>query len=106
MLLQAFRVLVTLAALVGTALAAQPLTDDEVKERIIGASGASYKFAGNLCACPYDVALSGLRCGRRSAYSGHGQAAPLCYPTDISSEMVAGWRRLHVVQSANQGDNH
>jgi len=44
------------------------------------------------CPCPYNVARNGSSCGRRSAYSRPGGAAPLCYPGDVSDEMVAAWQ--------------
>ncbi|PWC54216.1 hypothetical protein TSH7_31540 [Azospirillum sp. TSH7] len=77
----------------GTAVArdARP-TDDEVRQRIIAESIASYP--GN-CACPYSTMRNGHRCGGRSAYSKPGGRAPICYSDEVTEAMVAQWRRAH-----------
>ncbi|CAO3407826.1 hypothetical protein [Azospirillum largimobile] len=77
----------------GTAVArdARP-TDDEVRQRIISESIASYP--GN-CACPYSTMRNGHRCGGRSAYSRPGGRAPICYSNDVTEAMVTRWRRTH-----------
>src|SRR5437016_5277893 len=51
-------------------------TDAQIRQEIISASIASYKGS---CACPYNVDRAGHSCGKRSAYSRPGGAAPLCY---------------------------
>lgn len=65
------------------------LSDAEIRKRIIAESIESYP--GN-CPCPYNTASNGSRCGRRSAYDREGGDAPLCYPRDVSDEMVAEYR--------------
>lgn len=70
------------------------LATSVVKARIIAASRADYP--GN-CACPDDRDKRGHRCGGRSAYSRPGGYAPLCYPSDVSAEMVAEYRRTHAI---------
>lgn len=65
------------------------LSDAEIRKRIIAESIESY--SGN-CPCPYNLASNGSRCGRRSAYDREGGDAPLCYPRDVSDEMVAEYR--------------
>jgi hypothetical protein len=72
----------------GPALAAP--TDAEIRQAIIQLSIAAY--SGN-CACPYSLDARGHRCGARSAYSKPRGATPLCYPTDVSDEMVARYRK-------------
>ena len=67
------------------AIGAQALTDDEIRQLIIEESIRSYP--GN-CPCPYNRARNGSRCGGRSAYSRAGGYSPLCYPQDVSDEMV------------------
>lgn len=67
-------------------------TDDEVRQRIIAESIASYP--GN-CACPYSTMRNGHRCGGRSAYSRPGGRAPICYSDDVTEAMVMRWRRAH-----------
>jgi hypothetical protein len=65
------------------------LTDDEIKDQIIRDSRNGY--SGN-CACPYDRASNGSRCGKRSAYSRPSGAYVICYKHQISDEMVADAR--------------
>ncbi len=70
----------------------KPLSDAQIKTILIDESIAGY--SGN-CPCPYSTARNGSRCGRRSAYSREGGAEPLCYPKDVSTEMVEGYREAH-----------
>lgn len=65
------------------------LSDEQIKAKIIQQSIAAYP---GTCACPYQVTRNGSRCGRRSAYSKPGGFAPLCYPQDVTSEMVERYR--------------
>ena len=67
-------------------------SDEEIRKAIIRESIASYPGS---CPCPYNVARNGSHCGRRSAYSRPGGRSPLCYPNDVSDEMVAGYRKRH-----------
>lgn len=90
------RILAIVALLLSSvAVAKEPLTDAQVREAIIKESVAAYLATGHPCACPYNAARNGSRCGGRSAYSRPGGASPLCYPKDISDGMVADWRRRH-----------
>ena len=63
---------------------------------LIAESRASYP--GN-CACPDNTDKRGHRCGGRSAYSRPGGYAPLCYPSDVTPEMIAEYRRTHTASS-------
>lgn len=65
-------------------------TDAEIRKRMIAESIDSYPGP---CACPYQTARNGSRCGRRSAYDREGGYAPLCYPSDVTDDMVADYRR-------------
>src|ERR1041384_1283993 len=65
------------------------LSDAQIKKLLIDESIAAYD--GN-CPCPYSRARNGSRCGRRSAYSREGGAAPLCFERDVTSEMVQAYR--------------
>ena len=65
------------------------LSDDQVKAEIIKQSIATYP---GRCPCPYNLDSSGRQCGGRSAWSKPGGAAPLCYPADITPDMVEDWR--------------
>lgn len=68
------------------------LNDARIKQLLIEESIAAYSGS---CPCPYSTARNGSRCGRRSAYDRAGGAAPLCYPQDVSAEMIAQYRAEH-----------
>jgi len=81
-----------------TALLATPslaLDDTAVRQQIINESVAAYLATGHPCACPYNVARNGSQCGKRSAWSKPGGQAPLCYPDDVTADMIANWRAQH-----------
>ncbi len=69
--------------------AKKKLTDAQVRKILIEESTASYP--GN-CPCPYSTARNGTQCGRRSAYSREGGEAPLCYPKDVTADMIQAYR--------------
>ena len=82
-------------ALPGAVLARDPgigSSDRQARERIVRESVAAYLAGGHPCACPYNTARNGSACGRRSAYTRPGGAAPLCYPADVTDDMVRDWR--------------
>jgi hypothetical protein len=64
-------------------------TDAQIRQELIRRSIAGY--SGN-CPCPYNTDRAGRSCGRRSAYSRPGGASPLCYPDDVTKEMVDAYR--------------
>lgn len=68
---------------------AKVLTDGQIKKILIRESIENYP--GN-CPCPYNHASNGSRCGRRSAYSRAGGYETLCYPKDVTPEMVRAYR--------------
>lgn len=68
------------------------ISDDQIRQKLIEQSIASYS---GTCACPFNVARNGSRCGGRSAWSRPGGAAPLCFPDDVTDKMVADYRRQH-----------
>jgi hypothetical protein len=72
------------------ALAQAPLSDDEIRRRIVHESVASY--AGT-CPCPESINAAGHRCGRNSAYSRPGGATVFCYVEDVTKEMVDQYRQ-------------
>jgi len=92
-----FKLSVVLVLLSGGVYAFQgpAMTEAEIKQRIIQQSISSYP--GN-CPCPYSVARNGSSCGRRSAYSKPGGYAPLCYPADVTPEMVHQYKRKNNIQ--------
>ncbi len=67
-------------------------SDAQIKKRLIDESIATYD--GN-CPCPYSRARNGSRCGKRSAYSREGGAASLCFPEDVTPDMVQAYRNAH-----------
>jgi hypothetical protein len=69
------------------------LTAAAIAAIIIKASRDRYYATGHPCACPEDFMRNGRRCGKTSAYSRPGGAAPLCYPTDVSEAMIEGYRK-------------
>lgn len=68
------------------------ITDAQIKQILIKQSIADY--SGN-CPCPYNTARNGSRCGGRSAYSREGGYAPLCYPEDVTKQMINDYRKNH-----------
>lgn len=56
-----------------------------LKDQMIRESTARYQGS---CPCPYFRDRAGRSCGRRSAWSRPGGASPLCYPEDITADMV------------------
>ena len=68
------------------------LTDEKIVGVIIAASVAAYLALGKPCACPYSLNRAGQACGGRSAHSRPGGESPLCYPRDITPDMVKAYR--------------
>jgi hypothetical protein len=85
-------------AITATAQAKIPPTDADIRQQIIQDSVAQYQATGHPCACPYNSARNGSNCGKRSAYSRPGGASHICYPSDVSDQMVADWRQQHASQ--------
>lgn len=88
----ALRGAVVAMALLAPALSAHAESNAQIKRKIIAESLASYP--GN-CPCPYNTMRNGASCGGRSAYSRPGGYAPICYASDVTSEMVREWRASH-----------
>lgn len=90
----AARLLLTVGAALVIAGAA-PISDAAVTNSIIQQSVPDYLATGHPCACPYNLASNGSHCGGRSAYSRRGGASPICYPDQVTPEMILQWRRTH-----------
>jgi hypothetical protein len=71
---------------------AQHVSDDAVRNAMIKDSINAYR--GN-CPCPYNYAANGSLCGGRSAYSRPSGASPLCFPKDITPNMLEQYRQSH-----------
>lgn len=65
------------------------ISDSVIVQRIIAESISGYSGS---CPCPESRDRAGRRCGRRSAYSKPGGAAPICYPSDVSRAMIDAFR--------------
>ncbi|MGN7805789.1 SH3 domain-containing protein [Ensifer sp. 22521] len=65
------------------------ISDTVIVQRIIAESISGYSGS---CPCPESRDRGGRRCGRRSAYSKPGGAAPICYPGDVSKAMIDAFR--------------
>lgn len=61
----------------------------DVIDAIIETSISAYPGA---CPCPYNTMRNGRSCGRNSAWSKPGGASPICYPSDVSDQMIARFR--------------
>jgi uncharacterized membrane protein len=85
-------VVVACLALAAPTASAKGLSDDAVKQAIIQQSLQAYP---GHCPCPYNTDSAGHSCGRRSAYSKPGGYAPLCYPADVTPEMIRRYREQH-----------
>ncbi len=87
----------------GTALAQEGLpSDDILKQQLIDQSIRNYS---GRCPCPYHTDRAGRRCGKRSAYSRRGGYAPLCYPADITPQMLAEAKKKLSPRPAPQTPN-
>jgi hypothetical protein len=69
------------------------LTDAAVVAAMIAASIANYKSMGKPCPCPEDKTANGRSCGGNSAWSRPGGYKPLCYPTDVTPDMILAYRK-------------
>lgn len=65
------------------------ISDSVIVQRIIAESISGYSGS---CPCPESRDRAGRRCGRRSAYSKPGGAAPICHPGDVSRAMIDAFR--------------
>jgi hypothetical protein len=66
-----------------------PRSDDDIANDILRKDRGRYHGPR---ACPYDIARNGSRCGDRSAYSRPSGAAPLCYRSDGTPDMIRRFR--------------
>ena len=66
-------------------------TDTEATQKIINNSIAGYN---GTCPCPYSINTAGKQCGGTSAYSQGGGASPICYPEQVTQDMIKAWRGI------------
>jgi hypothetical protein len=67
------------------------MSDAQIVQAIIGRSRAMRQIQ-EPCACPDDRDRDGRICGRNSAYHKHGKRAPLCFPRDVTPQMIKDFR--------------
>ena len=67
-------------------------SDEQIVQQIITESIMSYP---GKCACPYNTTSNGRSCGKRSAYSKPGGYSPICYPRDVTNDMIENYKRSH-----------
>ncbi|MDW6004464.1 hypothetical protein [Vibrio mangrovi] len=92
-----FIVVFILSVCAGSVFAKGILSDAEIRQQIIRDSIRQY--SGN-CACPYNRASNGYKCGKRSAWSRAGGYSPICYASEISDGDVKEWRAAHSQQKS------
>ena len=73
-----------------TVEAKQAQSTEQIKQKIIQESIEDYP--GN-CPCPYNTASNGSRCGKRSAYHRAGGYTPICYPEDVTTQMIKNYKQ-------------
>jgi len=93
------RLLPLLLLLLPATAGAKSMSDADVRQAMIQESIGSYP---GHCPCPYNLASNGSHCGKRSAWSKPGGYAPLCYPNDITDEMVKQYRASHGISCGSQ----
>jgi hypothetical protein len=65
------------------------LSDAQIAKQIIAASIAGYS---GRCPCPYNRKSNGASCGRSSAHDRPGGATVICYPQEVTAEMMQAHR--------------
>jgi len=73
-------------------LPAFSLTEEEIKQKIIESSIQGYS---GKCACPYSLKSNGRRCRKLSAYSKRDGFVPVCYLSDVTSEMIKQYNQSY-----------
>ena len=70
----------------------QHLSDNRVRQRLMRESQSRY---GGRCVCPYQTNdLTGRSCkGRQEVIT--TPPRPICYPSQVTKEMVNEWRQRH-----------
>lgn len=86
------RKIIIITVLLFVSLPAYAQSDDHIKQLIIEQSIRNY--SGN-CPCPYSRDRAGRKCGKRSAYSKPGGANPICYPSQVTQDMIEDYRASH-----------
>ena len=75
------------------------MSDDEVIIQNIIIKNSINNYPG-FCVCPYSLNADGSYCGQKCAYY-NSPNKPLCYPKDVTYEMVDAYRRKKNLWSTN-----
>src|SRR4029078_8642703 len=67
------------------------VSDPQIVKQIVAASIAGYS---GKCPCPYNRKSNGASCGRSSAHDRPGGASVICYPQEVTPEMIQAHRIL------------
>lgn len=73
-----------------------------LKDRLIAESIARYP--GN-CPYPYNGDARGRNCGKRSAWNKPGGYSPLCFPEDVTPDMVREFCEVLTLRGESVGAN-
>jgi len=68
-----------------------PIHTDSVRAAIIQESIDKYQKYHNTCPCPYTI-KDDRPCDRNSAYSNGYKSAPICYPKNVTDEMITEYK--------------
>jgi hypothetical protein len=67
------------------------MNDAQIVQAIIGRSRAMHQIH-EPCPCPDDRDRDGRVCGRNSAYNKPGKRTPICFPRDVTPQMIKDFR--------------
>jgi hypothetical protein len=81
-----------LTIIISTSLYSNELTDAQIQNIIIKESVTSYLQSIGNCPCPYNKDRAGRSCGKRSAWAKPGGRSPICYPNDVTKEMLENYK--------------
>ena len=68
------------------------ISDDDIVYMVMLESREGY---AGFCLCPADFDARGNQCGKRSAYLRPTPYTALCYPEQVTQEMVDNYRERH-----------
>lgn len=93
-----------LLAIISISARAHQITEAEITQILIEQSVSSYLNSVGNCPCPYNRDRAGRSCGKRSAWSRAGGYAPLCYPDDVTSDMIQRYNNTIPSQNSDHVD--
>lgn len=81
-----------LGIIISTSVYSTELTDTQIQNIIIKESVSSYLQSIGNCPCPYNRDRAGRLCGKRSAWTKSGGNSPICFPNDVTKEMIQNYK--------------